>query len=159
MFMHCLCLFVDVIKHRSYLWFCVGSHSSLYMKSLVPFRSFAWWHMCRLYSNLMDLRTPNPNPHLSLKDTFSVFFFACLITCFLWFLFIHMFSLFANMLVYFHCPFLLLLCMFAGFVFCLFIARMHEAWAHLLNASKRAKISRLGGEALLRGPFFPKTFL
>ena len=39
LFLHvhaCLCLFVCVIKHCSYLWFHAGSHPSLYMKSQVP---------------------------------------------------------------------------------------------------------------------------
>ena len=69
----CLWLFVCVIKHHCYFWFHAGSHPSLYTKSRVPFRNCAWWHMCHLYSNIMDLRTPNPNPYLSPKDIFSFY--------------------------------------------------------------------------------------
>ena len=42
----CVFVLICVIKHSSYLWFCVGLHPSLNMRSQVPFRNFAWWHMC-----------------------------------------------------------------------------------------------------------------
>ena len=55
MFMHVSMRACFVIKHRSYPWSRAGSHLSLYTRSQVLFRNFAWWHRCRLYSNIMDL--------------------------------------------------------------------------------------------------------
>ena len=105
----CLCVLVCVIKDSSYPQSCAGSHSSLYMRSQVPFRNFAWWYTCRPYSYLVDLWISNPNPHLSFEDTLSCLF-VCLITC-----------LFAP----FHASFPLLAChacLLSAFYTCLFIS-------------------------------------
>ena len=55
MFMHVSLCSCCIIKHCSYPWSRVGSHSSLYTRSRVPFRNLAWWHKCHLCSNIIDL--------------------------------------------------------------------------------------------------------
>ena len=161
----CLCVLVCVIKDSSYPQSCAGSHSSLYMRSQVPFRNFAWWYTCRPYSNLVDLWISNPNPHLSFEDTLACLF-VCLITC-----------LFAP----FHASFPLLAChacLLSAFYTCLFISFSYLLVLHFhcllhvslgaltqltkckpksaktqakWSSSKRAMISRLGGLASSNG--------
>ena len=53
-----------VIKRNSYHLMRVHTRP-WYTKPWVLFRNFAWWHVCRPYSNLMELWTPDPNLHLS----------------------------------------------------------------------------------------------
>jgi len=114
----CLCLLFCVIKHSSYPRSCVGSYPSLYTRSQASFRSFALWHRCCLYSNIMDLQTPNPNPHFSLKDTLSLF--ACLTTCLL-----------ASSHAFFHCllismsPFHCLLTLLVCFIISMFLCYLY----------------------------------
>ena len=121
-----LCTFTYMFMHAS---LCVLVSSSLiptnlvrvhthpqYTRPRVPFRNFVWWHVCRPYSNLMELWTLDPNPHFSSLDTpfclttcffapvwlslivcplacfLSSYFFACLLACFLWFLHVHAWS-------------------------------------------------------------------
>ena len=89
----CLCMFSCATKHSSYLLFHAGLHPSLYTKSRVLFRNFAWWHICCMYFNLMDLWKPHPNPHLSFEDTLYLLACSCFFTCF--------FPLFACLHVFF----------------------------------------------------------
>ena len=63
MFMH-ESLLACVIKPNSYYLIRVHTHL-WYTTPRVPFRNFAWWHVCHPYSNPMELWTPNPNLHLS----------------------------------------------------------------------------------------------
>ena len=56
MFMH-ESLLACVTKPNSY--YLVQVHTHLwYTRPRVPFRNFVWWHVCRPYSNLMELSKP-----------------------------------------------------------------------------------------------------
>ena len=127
-----LCVLVCVIKLNSYLQSHAGSHLSLYTRSQVPFKNFAWFCMCRLYSNLMELRTPKSKPTFVLLG--HLFLFVCLIT-----------SLFAPLYAFFPClPFCVLslfLCYLfyvsTGFVFSLLL-HVH-AWSEDTTSNMQAK--------------------
>ena len=63
MFMHESLLACDIKPNSYYL---VQVHTNLwYMRPRVPYRNFFWWHVCRPYSNPMELQTPDLNLHLS----------------------------------------------------------------------------------------------
>ena len=72
-----LCVLVCVIKFSSYLMISCGfTHVFLHEVSN-PFQELLLMsHVCHLYSNTMELWTPNPIPHLSFQDTLF-----CMITC------------------------------------------------------------------------------
>ena len=106
----CPCVLVHVIKLSSYL--------SLYTRSRVPFRNFAWWHICCLYSNMMETSIWWNYGHqiqtyifflghLFLLENMSVWQHACLIIC----LFAPLWAIFC-LLVFFLLACLLVLCFF-----------------------------------------------
>ena len=120
---------------------------------LSPFLGTLLDGMCRLCSNIMDPWAPIPNPHISFEDTLSLssFLIKCLFAyshAFFLCLFVSLFP-FLCLLALFVCSVLsMIVCYFSAcllLVFPLFVACTQGAWAKLLNASKRAKISRLGG--------------
>ena len=75
LFMHFFaCLFVSSSIAPTFDF--VRVHTYLYTQNPESlFRSFSYWHICHMYSNPMDLRTSNPNLHLTLEDTFSLCWF------------------------------------------------------------------------------------
>ena len=137
----CLCVLVYVINPSSYLWFCAGSHPSLYMKSQVPLRSFAWWHTYRLYSNLMELWIPNPNllcpsrtSHLVCLFDTCLFdnMFLCPFVCSL--LFVHLLASILSFLCLFSFTILLDLC---------FVCLLQEyAWSKGMTSKMQAKCAK-----------------
>lgn len=96
-----------------------------------PYRSFVWWHMCRMYSNQMELRTLNTNPHLSFGTPFLVCLFTPLYAFFFFFLLVSM-SLFLSLFVF---PYLS-----ASFVFSLLL-HVH-AWSVSTNSKMQTKMGK-----------------
>ena len=79
-----MCLFMSSSLIPTYNFVRVRTRL-LCTRSQILFQNFAWWHMCRLYSIIMELGTPNPNQYLSFYDTLSnnMFVYPFYVLCFL----------------------------------------------------------------------------
>ena len=82
-----LCVLVYVIKLSSYLTISCGFTLVFVHEILSPFQELCLKaHVCRSYSNILELWTLNPNLHLSLQDSLfrlitCMIFFPCFSLC------------------------------------------------------------------------------
>ena len=128
-----------VIKPNSY--YPVLVHTRLwYTRPQVPFRKFAWWHVCHLYSNSMELWDTRSKPtfvilwHPFLFDNMFVCPFVCL-TCLFSPVWLSLHSFFTSLLSY------LLVCwLLSLFVACTCLEQGRLERGHdSLSASKKGK--------------------